>query len=99
MLLWMSSRRDCGFEDLVDLADDVAFEAADDLAFVPPFDGAAGQGGAGGFVEPYARERDVVDRRVQLPVAAAVETVAPVGPARSGRDRQTPAIFAGPPPR
>src|SRR6266545_7546006 len=90
MLLWMSS---CEFmivwrdDELVELAGDVAFEAADDLLFGETVFGASFHVGAGAGVPAQAADDDPVERFVGLPVAAPVEAVA-VGLAGGGGDRR-----------
>src|SRR5665647_759958 len=70
----------------VELAGEVALEAADDLHLGSAFGGAAGHVVAGGGVVAHAHDHDVVERGVGLPVPAPVESV-PVGLARGRRDR------------
>src|SRR5690606_8523200 len=89
MLLWMSSGEFkmvwCG-DELVELAGDVAFEAADDLLLGHAVFGASFHVGAGAGVPAQAADGDPVERFVGLSVAAAVEAV-PVGLAGRGGDR------------
>src|SRR6266516_5203444 len=73
-------------ERCVDLAGDVAFQAADDLAFAFAFAGAPDDVGPGRLVVADADEDDPIERGVCLAVAAAVEPVA-VRLARGGPDR------------
>lgn len=79
MLLWLSSRHREGeassIEEVVDLSDDVAFEAADGVAFCLAFAGPAGNVGDGRFVELHPGNHRAVDRGVQLAVATAVDAV------------------------
>src|SRR5690606_2753378 len=90
MLLWMSSGEFkivwCG-DELVELAGDVAFEAADDLLLGQAVFGASFHVGAGAGVPAQAADDDPVERFVGLSVAAAVEAV-PVGLAGRGGDRR-----------
>ena len=65
-----------GFEDAVEVAGDIAFEAALDLAGCLAIGGAARGVGAGGGVVLEAGENDGVERAVEVAVAAAVEAVA-----------------------
>src|SRR5690606_14532949 len=89
MLLWMSSSEFkivwCG-DELVELAGDVAFEAADDLLLGQAVFGASFHVGAGAGVPAQAADGDPVERFVGLSVAAAVEAV-PAGLAGRGGDR------------
>ena len=62
-------------ERCVDLAGDVAFEAADDLALALALAGAPLDVGLGRLVVAHADEDDPVERRVGLAVAASVEPV------------------------
>src|SRR6266700_6855830 len=73
-------------ECCVDLAGDVAFQAADDLAFALAFVGAPFDVVLGRLVVAHADEDDPVERRVGLPVAASVEPV-PAGLAGRGGGR------------
>src|SRR5690606_19375637 len=86
MLLWMSSGEFkmvwCG-DDLVELAGDVAFEAADDLLLGLALLGASFHVGAGAGVPAQAAEHDPVEGGVGLAVAASVQAV-PGGPAGRG---------------
>ena len=50
-----------GFDEVVDLADDVAFEAADDIAFGFTFLGSSSDVIDGGLVESHATDDDAVD--------------------------------------
>src|SRR5665647_2612729 len=70
----------------VDLAGDVAFEAAHDFAFALALAGAAVDVGPGRLVVAHADKDDAVERGVGLAVAAPVEPVA-VCLARGGVDR------------
>jgi hypothetical protein len=58
MLLWLSSGR--GGEGSVDLAGDVAFEAADDFFLCEAFGGAAFDVGAGALVPAQSADHDAV---------------------------------------
>src|SRR5271157_468025 len=80
MPLWMSSRRlGCRWralglgEVLVDLTGDVALEAADGLASGLAFGNASSNVVLGAFVPAQARDRDRVEGRICLSIAAAVE--------------------------
>jgi hypothetical protein len=64
-----------GAEVGVDLAGDVALEAADDLGFGFPFRGAAFGVGAGGRVRAEAGEHDPPQRVVGLAVSAGVKAM------------------------
>src|SRR3954454_20934277 len=79
-------RRGGRCEGVVDLAGDVAFEAADDLPFTLAFGGAAGDVVDGGLVKAHADDDGAVERAVGLSVTAVVEAVA-LGGARAGGDR------------
>src|SRR5580693_8072395 len=65
-----------GLEGVVDLAGDVALEAAHDLALGFAFGGAALDVGAGALAVAQAADGDEVKRSVGLAVAAVVEAVA-----------------------
>ena len=65
-----------GEEGVVDLACDVAFEAAHDFALGLAFGGAAFDVGAGSVAVAQRADRDEVERSVGLAVAAVVEAVA-----------------------
>src|SRR5712691_7828250 len=65
-----------GAEGVVELAGDVALEAADDVAFGEAFGGAAGGVGAGSGAVVQPADGDHVQRLVRLAVAATVESVA-----------------------
>ena len=65
-----------GAEGVVDLAGDVAFEAADDFALGLAFGGAAFDVGAGAFAVAHSGDGDQVQSAVGLAVAAVVEAVA-----------------------
>src|SRR5258705_13561846 len=67
-----------GADDLVDVAGDVALEAAHDLGFWFAFGEASGHIFLCGFVPAEADHGDAVQAGVGLPVAAAVESD-PVG--------------------
>ena len=64
-----------GREDLVDLAGEVAFEAADGFAAGFAFGDAAGEVVAGAGIPAQAGQSDAVERGVGLAVTAAVEPV------------------------
>ncbi len=70
----------------VELAGDVALEAAADFPGGLSFRGAPGYVGEGAGAAAHPGDRDGVDGPVQGPVAAAVEPV-PDGLAAAGRDR------------
>src|SRR5215212_4932013 len=79
-----------GDEGVVDLAGEVALDAADDLGFGqalfgPPFDIGAGAG-----TEPHPDDHGQVQGPVGVAVPAAVQPV-PAGLARAGRDGGDPA--------
>src|SRR5712691_7396605 len=74
-----------GVERVVELAGDVALEAADDLAFGEAFGGAAGGVGAGAGAVAESADGDHVQRLVGAAVAAAVESVA-ARPSGAGGD-------------
>ena len=75
-----------GVEQVVDLAGDVAFEAADRFAFGLAFCLLACDVGAGLGVPRDSAQGDDVDRAVELSVTAAVQPVAD-RLAGAGRDR------------
>jgi hypothetical protein len=68
----------------VDLADDVALETADDLAFAETFGGSSLHVVTGGLMVAYADDGDDVESAVSGPVAAAAEAVTAVGAAAAG---------------
>ena len=70
----------------VELAGDVALEAAADFRWGLSLGGAPGDVGAGAGAAAHPDQRDGVDGAVQRPVAAAVEPV-PDGLAAAGRER------------
>jgi len=74
-----------GLEGVVELAGDVALEAADDLGLGQAFGGATGGVGAGAWVVAQASEDDHVEGVVGGAIAAAVEAVA-VGPSAASGD-------------
>src|SRR6187200_693319 len=63
-------------DDLVDLAGDVAFQAAQGLTAGLAFGDAPGKVGAGLWIPAQTRQRDAIQRSVGLPVAAAVQAQA-----------------------
>jgi hypothetical protein len=73
----------------VELAGDVALEAAAGFACCLAFRGAPGDVGAGAGAAADPADRDGADGAVQGPVAAAVEPV-PDGAAAAGRNRLVP---------
>src|SRR5215210_3681012 len=75
---WGTPRDDgeVGAEGAVDLAGDVALEAADDLGLGLAFGGAALGVGAGAFAAAQAADGDHVQGAVGVAVAAVVEAVA-----------------------
>jgi general stress protein YciG len=75
---------------VVELAGDVALQAADDLSPGSALGCAAGDVGAGALVEPQPGQDDGVEGVVRRPVTAAVEPVA-ADLAAAGRDRRDPA--------
>src|SRR3954470_20584990 len=81
--------RQAGFESVEDDADEESFEAADRFASALPFGAVAFEVGAGGGVDPCLRDPDAVERRVELAVAAAVESVS-LHPAELASSRATP---------
>ena len=78
---------------LVDLAGDVALEAADDLAFGSAFCCSAFDVVAGGLMVAHPDDRDDVERAVRRSVAAAAETVTTGGSAAACRLGSDPAEF------
>src|SRR6266536_2164119 len=109
MPLWMSSGDGCGggvwfglADQLVDLAGDVALEAAQGLTAGLALGDAPGEVGAGLWVPAQARQRDAVQRGVGLPVAAAVEAQTDglrmstrSGPTVLVRSGPTPGVYPG----
>src|SRR4051794_41970222 len=73
-----------GREEVVDLAGDVAFEAADDVFLGEPVVGSSFDVGHGRRMPAHADDDDPVERGVRLSVAASVEAVPAVGLAGSG---------------
>ena len=71
---------------MVDLADDVAFEAADDVAFAESFGSSPGDVVDGGLVESHSDDYGVVDGGVQLPVPTMVDSLSARGHAGGCRD-------------
>src|SRR4051812_49963607 len=76
----------CRRESSIDLAGEVALEAADDLALGQALGGAAGDVVDGRLVPAHANDDGAVEGGVGLPVTAAVEPVPPVGPPGAGGD-------------
>src|SRR4051794_11527608 len=76
-----------GWEEVVDLAGDVAFQAADDVFLGEPVAGSSFDVGHGRRVPAHADDDDAVERGVRLSVAAPVEAVPAAGLAGSGGDR------------
>src|ERR1035441_3708592 len=90
---WGSRSRgvgEVGEEGVVDLACDVAFEAAHDFAFGLSLGGAAFDVGAGALAVAQPADGDEVQSAVGLAVTAVVEAVAG-GLARGGGDRASAA--------
>jgi hypothetical protein len=81
------------YEDVVDLAGDVAFQASDDLGFGESFLGSALGVDAASWVVAEAVEHDDVEGVVGVAVAASVESVS-VDTAAAGRDRRDTAQMA-----
>jgi len=83
MLLYLSSSdfKDCGlgFDEVINLADHVAFETADDVAFGFSFSCSACDIGDRGFVETHADDDGSINRCVKLPVPVMVDSVFPAG--------------------
>jgi hypothetical protein len=71
---------------VIDLAGDVAFEAADDLSLAFAFGGASCDVVDGGLVKAHANDHRAVESAVGLSVPAVVEPVA-LREARAGGDR------------
>jgi hypothetical protein len=67
--------RGAGVEQVVDLAGEVPLETADDLEFGVAFDGSFRDVGLGLLIHPQAADDGEVQRRVGLPVAAAVDSL------------------------
>ena len=76
-----------GAEGVVDLAGDVAFEAADDFALGFPFAGSPGRVVAGARAAAQPADCDEVERAVGLAIAAVVEPVAAGLPEDAGSQR------------
>src|SRR3954471_21042008 len=74
-------RQQVGDEGVVELAGDVALEAADDLGLGLAFGGAPRGVSAGAFAVAQATDGDHVQRAVGVAVAAVVEAVAVGAPA------------------
>ena len=71
---------------MVDLANDVAFEAADDVAFALALGGPARDVSKRGLVEPHPDDHGPIDRGVELSVPSVIDAVLPTGHSRAGRD-------------
>jgi hypothetical protein len=67
------------FEQPVQLPGDDASEASFGVAAALALDGAAGNIGAGVRIDPQAHQQDGVQRAVELPVAAAVDSLGRLG--------------------
>src|SRR6266542_105314 len=83
---WCCEAGEIGAERVVELARDVALEAADDVAFGEAFGGAAGGVGAGAGAVVQPADGDHVQRLVGLAVTATIESVAR-GASGAGGDR------------
>src|SRR5665647_2191980 len=86
----VQGRTGCWEQQVVDLADDVALEAADDLALGLALGGAPGDVVDGGLVEAHADDDGAVDRCIELAVPAVVDAVPPGGQSGAGGDRADP---------
>jgi hypothetical protein len=64
-----------GFDEVVDLSDDVAFQASDDVTFAFPFSGSPGDVSLGRFVVLHTDYYCPVDRCIELSVTAMVDAV------------------------
>src|SRR6266566_3431531 len=73
---WWCEAGEIGAERVVELAGDVALEAADDVALGEAFGGAAGGVGAGAGAVLQPADGDHVQRLVGAAVAATIESVA-----------------------
>src|SRR5438132_3313635 len=91
--IWWGEGGEVGAEGVVDLAGDVALEAADDLFLVEALGVAAFGVGAGAWTVAESADGDQMECSVGFAVAAAVEPV-PGRAAGGGRDR-TGAAKAG----
>jgi len=67
------------FDQLIDLADDLTFQASDDVAFAFTFSGSPGHVSLRGLVVLHAHDHCPIDRSVELSVAAVVDAVLAVG--------------------
>jgi hypothetical protein len=81
---WLLSGRHRGVQGAVELAGDVALEAAPDLLVGRAFGAAPGDVGPGGRAAAHPGGGDGVDRPVERPVTALVEPVAHGGPLLAG---------------
>lgn len=84
-----------GRERCVDLAGDVALQAAHDFAFGLAFSGATGDVVVGGLMTVHPDQRDPPEHMVGCPVAASVQPV-PVGPPGRGWARPHPSAGLAP---
>ena len=67
------------FDKLKDLADDVPFQATDDVAFAFAFGGSPGHVSLRGLMVLHADNHCPIDRSVELSVAAMVDAMLPGG--------------------
>jgi len=67
------------FDELIDLADDVAFQASDDVACAFAFGGSPVHVSLRGLVVLHAHDHCAVDGGVELAVAAMVDAMLPGG--------------------
>ena len=78
---------------MVDLADDVAFEASDDVAFGLALGGSSSHVSFCRFVVLHPDNDGAVDRRVELAVPSVVDPVPAAGLSRAGGDRADASKF------
>jgi len=81
------------FDQLIDLADDVAFQASDDVAFAFAFGGSAGHVSLRGLMVLHANNHCPIDRSVELSVSAVVDAMLAAGHPWPGRDGADPGEF------
>ena len=67
------------FDELIDLADDVAFQASDDVACAFAFGGSPGHVSLRGLMVRHANDHCPIDRSVELSVSAMVDAMLAAG--------------------
>lgn len=71
------------FDEVVDLADHIALEAADDVSLASALSGASGDVRDGRLMKPHPHDHCPIDRGVELAVASVVDAMLPAAHARA----------------